>query len=58
MQRLTGLLNAGVGSSREELPCALGYSHVPVPVKFGCVLWFAALLAANMWLDVGGLSLL
>ena len=48
-------MNTGVGSSREKLPCALGYADVRVPVKSGCVLWFAALLVANMWLDVGGL---
>lgn len=49
------LLNAGVGGSREELPCALGYIDVHVSVKFGCALWFAALLVTNMWLDVDGL---
>lgn len=49
------LLNTGVGDSREELPCALGYTDVRGPMKFGCVLGFAALLVTNMWLDVGGL---
>lgn len=58
MWRLTALLNAGAGSSREEFPCAVGYTDVHVPVELGCVLWFAALLVANMWLDVGGLLLL
>lgn len=51
------LLNTGAGSSRKELPCALGYTGVRVSMKFGCVLWFAALLVTNMWLDVGGLPL-
>lgn len=31
------LLNTGVGSSRKELPCALGYAVVHVSMKFGCV---------------------
>ena len=49
------LLNTGVGSSRGELPCALGYADIRVPVNRGRALWFPALIVTHMWLDVGGL---